>query len=416
MLLTLALLLMAAPVLAGCGGQVSAPEIIQHLKDTAASTQDVHMVVDLTVDMTAAATAAPATKDASNPLSGLELPKSGKATVELWYKKPNLMRAEIKSTDMGDYAGMTLVNDGQTLWAYDPSHKMAYKLDTSLLKGAGKMANIPADIQDLLNDPDLTAMLDRVLSYTDATVAGTETVAGFNTYKLTLSPKADTGLASAALGIKATMWVDQQTWTVVKLDVNTTQGSAGYSAQQIEFNRNIPDSTFKFTLPAGARGIDLSLFMPRQMTLDEARTAAAKSFTLLTPATVPAGTTLTGVMGLPMNRGYVLTYGGSASLPSVVVYEGLIGSGTAPALGAGMGGNMGDLDAILGGAKPDGAQVQAVQVRGVTGQAFTKAAEGTGRGGTFVTWQEKGSTLRLGVGGDITLDEALRIAESLTDK
>ena len=65
--------------------------------------------------------------------------------------------------------------------------------------------------------------------------------------------------------------------------------------------------------------------------------------------------------------------------------------------------------------QPEGVAPQNVQVRGVQGQAFSKPAgkDGTGQGGTFLTWVEKNSNLRIGLGGELTLDAALKIAESL---
>jgi outer membrane lipoprotein-sorting protein len=404
LLMLMALLTLAGGLLAGCGAQTTAPEIIQHMKDTAAQTSDVHMVLDLNMDVTQAANTAPKT----GPLA--DLPTSGKATIELWYKKPNLVRAEVRSVEPGEYKGATLINDGKALWAYDPAHKMAYKLDVSALQGAGKMANVPTDIQELLSDPDLATALDRVLSFTDAKLDGTEQVAGFNTYKLTLTPKADTGLANAALGVQATMWVDQVTWTVVKLEATSTQANFSYSAQSLDFNKGVADETFKFTLPEGARGIDLTMFAPRSVTLDEAQAAAAKAGTpLLTPSYVPSGATLIGVTAMPMGRGYLLSYSGSARVPSFVIYQGS-GGGKTPF------GDLDPMEKMMGGARPEGAKVETVQVRGVEGTVFSHQADAAGTGtreGTFVTWQEKDSTLRIGLGGELSLAEALKIAESL---
>jgi len=406
-----ALLVLMAGALAGCSGQVTAPEIIQHLKDTATQTQDLHMVVDFQANITAASM--PQSGDAqANPLANL--PKSGKATVELWYKKPNLMRAEVRSMEPSDYAGAFLVNDGKTLWAYDSAHKMAYKLDAASLKSAGQMVNLPTDVQDLLSDPNLATVLDRALSFTDAKLDGTEQVGTFNTYKLTLTPKADTGMANAALGLQATMWVDQATWTIVKLDVTSTQGNGSYSAQTVDFNKGVPDSTFTFSLPAGAKGVDLTMFMPRSVTLDQARSGAtAQGFTLLAPDYQAGGATLTAVTALPMGRGYVLTYSGKAGVANFAVYEGL-NKGALSAMPSKMGG-MDPMEKLMNGDAGPGWNVTSVQVRGVEGKAFSHQAEGKGAAetGTFVTWQEKGSTLRIGVGGELSLAETLKVAESL---
>jgi len=409
MLLPTLLLVMLAGVLAGCSGQVTAPEIIQHLKDTAAQTQDLHMVVDLQAAMTAPA--APQSSTADSPLA--DLPKSGKATVELWYQKPNLLRAEIRSMEPGEYNGAFFVNDGKTLWAYDPAHKMAYKLDATALQSAGQMVNLPTDVQALLSDPNLATVLDQALSFTDAKLEGNEKVGAFDTYKLTLTPKADTGMANAALGLKATMWVDQATWTIVKLDVTSAQGNGSYSAQTVDFNKGIPASTFTFSLPDGAKGVDLTMFMPRSTTLDQARSGAtAQGFTLLTPTYLAGGATLTGVTALPLGRGYVLTYSGQAGVANFAVYEGL-NRGTLGGMGK-MGG-MDPMEKLMNGEAGQGWDVTTVQVRGVEGKAFSHKADGKGAAetGTFVTWQEKGSTLRIGLGGALSLDEILKIAESL---
>jgi outer membrane lipoprotein-sorting protein len=399
---------MLAGVLAGCSGQVTAPEIIQHMKDTAAQTQDLHMVVDLQADMTAA----PQTGAHDSPLA--DLPKSGKATVELWYQKPNLLRAEIRSMEPGEYNGAFFINDGKALWAYDPAHKTAYKLDAGALQGAGQMVNLPTDVQALLSDPNLATVLDQALSFTDAKLEGNEKVGAFDTYKLTLTPKADTGLANAALGLKATMWVDQATWTIVKLDVTSAQGTGSYSAQTVDFNKGIAANTFTFSLPDGAKGVDLTMFMPRTVTLEQARSgAAAQGFTLLTPTYLAGGATLTGVTALPLGRGYVLTYSGQGGVANFAVYEGL-NKGTALGGMSKMGG-LDPMEKLMNGEAGQGWDVSTVQVRGVEGKAFAHKADGKGTAetGTFVTWQEKGSTLRIGLGGALALDEVLKIADSL---
>jgi outer membrane lipoprotein-sorting protein len=408
MLLPTLLLLVLAGVLAGCSGQVTAPEIIQHLRDTATQTQDLHMVVDFQADMTAA----PQTGSAQDsPLANL--PKSGKATVELWYQKPNLLRAEIRSMEPGEYNGAFFVKDGKALWAYDPAHKTAYKLDAAALQSAGQMVNLPTDIQSLISDPNLATVLDQVLSFTDAKLVGNEKVGAFDTYKLTLTPKADTGMANAALGLQATMWVDQATWTIVKLDVTSTQGTGGFSAQTVDFNKGIPANTFTFSLPDGAKGVDLTMFMPRTVTLEQARSGAtAQGFTLLTPTYLAGGATLTGVTALPLGRGYVLTYSGQAGVANFAVYEGL-NRGTLG--GMGKMGSLDPMEKLMNGEMGDGWDVTTVQVRGVEGKAFSHQADGKGAAetGTFVTWPEKGSSLRIGLGGALSLDEILKIAESL---
>ena len=147
-LLTLTLLVLAGGLLAGCTGQVTAPDIIQHMKDTAAKTQNVHLVMDINATMTDTGSA---TTSKESPLPSL--PTSGKATIELWYQAPNLMRAEVRSVDPSTYQGATFVNDGQALWAYDPSHNMVYKLNVSALQGAGQMLNVPHvyELSDAVN-------------------------------------------------------------------------------------------------------------------------------------------------------------------------------------------------------------------------------------------------------------------------
>jgi hypothetical protein len=118
---------------------------------------------------------------------------------------------------------------------------------------------------------------------------------------------------------------------------------------------------------------------------------------------------------MPMGQGYVLRYSGSANTPNFTVFESA-GSGNMP-FGAGkMPFGTGDaMGNMMNGGQPTGAAVQTVQVRGVEGKAFTKAADSKDAtlSGAFLTWQEKNSTLHIGLGGSLSLDEALKVAESL---
>lgn len=398
-LLFVALLGMAAFSLAGCGTQVTGADIVQHLRDTAASTNTAHIVVTLKGQVNGAATSAtvgsPSMKD-----------MTGDVTAEVWYQKPNLLRAVVLAASKPELVGAILVHDGSYIWAYDPKQKMAYKVDSNALRELAGKANIPADLQDMLANPNLQNAIDQLLALTDYTLVGSEKVGAYQTYRLDLVPKAGSPAATVLVGAKATLWVDQNTWVPVKATVDAKQGNGSMEMTTLELNKPAPAGTFTFSLPNGGHVVDLSGMVPRAMTIMQARqTAQAAGFHLLEPAYLPANSTLVQVMGSSgiMGKGanVTMSYSGGSNAPAFWISE---GSGDHIGFGP---------DSQRGQA-PAPAVGEAVTVRGVQGHFAVSPAEKAGGTQTAIlSWQEKGTSLQLSIGGQLSKDEMLKIAESM---
>jgi hypothetical protein len=148
---------------------------------------------------------------------------------------------------------------------------------------------------------------------------------------------------------------------------------------ELEINVGVDEALFTFEIPAGAEVIRFADLAPQSLTLEEA--GATVEFEFLTPAETPEGAALVDVLevrGAIVQR-YALPDGGSFS-----VAQGLSDQARQPAT-----------------------EKQTVEVRGVTGTMF--AAEDGNQ--VLLAWTE--GDLFYSVAGDLTVDQALMIAESL---
>jgi outer membrane lipoprotein-sorting protein len=391
-LLVAGLLMASLAVLAGCGGQVTAQEIVQHMRDTAAKTDSAHFVVTVQGQVNG--------QSANAMLGGTHLKDmNGNITLELWYQKPNLLRAQIVSSSHSELNGAFVVHDGTYFWAYEPTGKIAYKLDDAALRDAAGKANIPADLQDLLANPNLETMIDQVLELTDYTVGPSEQVGAYQTYRLDLKPKAGSPLATMAADAQGTLWVDQTTWAPIKATLNAKQGSGSFEMTTLELNKTLPASTFQFVMPQGGHTVDLSGTVPHSMTLDQARqTAQAAGYHLLEPSYVPANATLVQVMA---SRG-LMGQGASVSL-NYNAAGGTFWISEIQGAGAAMQQTPKEMQ--------DPSQAQTVTVRGVQGHFATHAEKNNTT--SFLWWKEAQTNLTVAIGGGLGQDELLKIAEGL---
>ncbi len=396
LLMLAALLIAGASLLAACGQQITGAEIVQHVRDTAANTTSAHFVVHVAGQVNGQA--------ANSMLGGTHLTDmNGDVTLEVWYQKPNLLKAQILSTSQSKYTGAMIVHDGSYLWAYDPQSKIAYKLDTSALQSVAGQANIPADLQGMLANPDLPTAIDQVLALTDYTVGPNEKIGSYNTYRLDLKPKAGSAAAQLAPDAQATVWVDQASWVPVKITASASQGSGSLEMTTLELNPTLPADTFQFALPQGGHVVDLTGLTPRSMTLAEARqTAQAAGYTLLEPSYVPAGATLVQVMAsrglMGSGASTIMNYSGGSNAPTFWISE---LHGTAPL------GKFGQSGPKL----PDSGQT--VTVRGVQGHYAANTAKDSNAPTAVLWWKELGSGLTIAIGGQLSQDEMLKIAAGL---
>lgn len=349
------LLLVLGLVLAGCGPQITAEEIVDKMRETLESTDDAHAIV--AVDLS---------------VQGVEM--SVKA--EVWEMSPNKFRAEVLESSQPDTQGMIMVSDGQQGWFYDPAHNQVMIGDVSELE-----TPLPQEMLGELQD-----VIQQVLDVTDAKLEGEDTVVGRETYKLTLTPKEDAGRDVFPGGGAPTLWVDKEHWIVLKVEyVADAFGQGSVEVQSFELNPGLDGDLFTFDVPEGAEVVDAKAMEPVPLTLDEAREQAG--FQLLVPEYVPGDATLIEVF--QMGDSMILRYDHSP-LVSFTLVEGSEISKLAP------------FEAQI---SKMTAKTQDVTVRGQSGTALTDEAGGN----TLLYWTEDGVIFI--IVGRIGLDEAIEVVE-----
>jgi hypothetical protein len=181
----------------------------------------------------------------------------------------------------------------------------------------------------------------------------------------------------------ATLWVDQERWIVLKASYEAGGlGQGTLEVQSYELNTGVPDDLFRFEAPQGVEVVQAEAQKPQSLTLDEARAQA--SFPLLVPEYVPDGTTLIEVYKL--GEAIILRYDHSPEAAFTVV-QGDTGTPNLSPETAGLG--------------------RPVTVRGQSGTAISDEASGS----TLLVWTENG--VSVSVAGHISLDEAIKVAESM---
>jgi outer membrane lipoprotein-sorting protein len=343
------LLLVLVLVLSGCGGGITAEEIVAKMEETIETTEDAHALLQANVDA-----------------QGITLA----ITAEVWEKAPNLVRAEIRDASEPRFVGMVMVSDGQQAWLYEPARNHV------TVGPAGEM-DMPLP-QDMLIS--LQETIQEVLDVSDVDLAGEEAVAGRKAYKLTLSPREDTEQEIFPGNGTATLWVDKEQWIILKAAYEANAfGMGGMEIQSFELNPGIADDIFAFQPPEGATVVDAAAQQPEPMSLDQAKAQA--SFPLLVPEYVPGDATLIEVFRI--GELFVLRYNHSTEVSFTVVQG-----------------------PELAGPPPLGKS----QDTTVRGQSATVISDQAG-GNTFLYWAENGVTVT--VAGHIGVEEALRVAESL---
>jgi outer membrane lipoprotein-sorting protein len=345
----LSVLLAISLLLGGCQKQPTAEEIVNKLKEVEASIEDAHAVLEISVQG-----------------EGMD----EELVVEVWEKKPDKFRAEVLEASDSDLVGTTSVTDGHQTWMYHPSQNEVLVGEV----GPDEPASPHEAIQSM------EEMIQRVLDTSEVKLVGEEDVAGAATYKLEFTPREDDEETILPPGSKATLWVDQERWTV--LQARFSGGVAGEGRMRVrsfEFNAGLADDRFQFEIPEGAQVTNVEDKRPKPITLDEARAQAG--FTLLVPTYLPEGVTLIDV--LAVEEAFILRYDHSTT--SFTIVQGFVSDRRTPS----------------------NVQRTEVTVRGQTATLITDEALDN----IFLTWTESGVTTT--IAGRISQDEILKVAESL---
>jgi outer membrane lipoprotein-sorting protein len=359
-------ILLAAVVSAFAFMRPSAKDILTQTLETSKTIENGHAVVNINVD-------SPEEK--------------ASATVEVWGRHgedSGAFRLEVLETDKEDAAGMVIVSDGETVWAYFPAKNKVFVGTTEEAKAAmeeKQPMHKEYDTKEFDHPETAEEAVDKLLEYVEASRTGTETVASSSAYQLELKPIPEQMPAEyTAVGGLVNLWVDQS--RSVPLALSYTGGAMGevsITALELEINQGVDDALFSFEIPDGAEVVGFSDMKHEALSLDEA--LASVDFTLLSPEVLPANATLVETLKVKemIVQRYTLKEGGSFSIAQ---------------------GEAGDE------IKASSAE-QAVEVRGVSGSLFSSEENDK----VMLTWSE--GEIVFVIAGEIAAEQAFEIAESL---
>jgi outer membrane lipoprotein-sorting protein len=349
LLVVSSLILVLSLAVAGCGQKMTAEEIVAKMQETASKTTDAHAEIQVNLNV-----------------EGMDL----SATAEVWEKSPNKIYAHVSNSSQPEYEGVTLVSDGQQAWLYDP-------VKNQVTVGAAGEIDLPLP-QEMI--ASMQGAIQQVLDASDVELAGEEAVAGHDTYKLTLSQKEGNETELFPGNGTATLWVDKERWIVLKAIYEA--GALGQGTMEVldyELNPGLTDDRFHLEIPEGAQIIEAHAEEAEPLTLEEAKAQAG--FPLLVPDYAPGGATLIEVF--KMSDMIILRYDHSPDVAFAIMQGQQL---------AGL---------------PSFGQAETVTVRGQEATVITEEASGN----TVLYWTENDVTV--GVAGHISLDEAIKVAESL---
>ena len=325
--------------------------------------------------------------------------ESASGTVEVWGQRdagPDgepAFRIQVLESSKPEAEGMVAVADGSQVWIWKPSEKTVYvgthdELKAKMAEHAGQEEDFEQDDFERPSyskeDMPQTAeeAVDKLLEYFEAERDGSDDVAGTDAEKLRLVPIPEQMPEEfRANGGLLYLWLRSSDHAPLAAEyVGGAVGSAKVTVTSLELDEALPEGIFTFEIPEGAEVVRLADFEPpASLTTEEA--ASMVDFPVLSPAEMPAEARLAGINEV---RGAVVQRYRLVNGASFTIAQGADGAAKTP-----------DVDGEL------------VAVRGAEGTLFSNE---DGRR-TLLTWTEGGVTFW--IGGDLTPDEVLAIAESL---
>ncbi|MEZ4594888.1 MAG: DUF4367 domain-containing protein [Chloroflexota bacterium] len=378
-------ILLALVVLAGTAVAIgafvipSAQDLLVQSLETSQTITDGHAILEVSVDVP------------DNAMSG---------TVEAWGRLdagPNgepAFRVEVLTADEAELIGTIAVSDGTQFWVWNPAQNVVLtgQFEELYARIAEEMAGQEFDHKgdfdhEDFNEEDIPQTPEeavaKVLEYFTAERAGSDVIGDTNVNIVRLIPIPEQMPEEVrAAGGLLNIWLRDGDSAPVGIEyVGGALGSGVARATFLEINQGIDDAVFTFTIPEGATVIDAAdIELPEKDEL-EAAAAIEPDFALLSPTSLPDEATLretTNIQGAIVER-YGLPNGRSFTIAQ------------------------GRTDVNL---TPDEGG-ESVSVRGVEGMIYTDAEDGR----TLLNWSE--GEIQYWIGGDLTGEEALAIAESL---
>ncbi|MFO7680818.1 MAG: hypothetical protein R6X34_12280 [Chloroflexota bacterium] len=321
--------------------------------------------------------------------------KSAAGTVEMWGKfnenpeTPPAFRLEVLAASEADMVGLTAVSDGSNFWLWDPAENkvLVGTAEEAAAMMAEKMAGEEFEREFGHEDFDPEAAdhpetpeeaVDKLLTYFTAERIADAQIGDTNAHGLRLIPIPEQMPDEVrAAGGFLRVFVRPEDGAPLAVEyAEGMMGSGSATATLLEINQGLDEALFTFAIPEGAEIVTLAELKPTELTPEE-----ASALNILNPTALPADATYVGateMRGAVVQR-YTRTDGGSFTVAQ------------------------GPAEAVSERAEAG----TAVTVRGLAGTLFT-SEDGAQ---SLLAWTDGGTSFW--VGGSLTGDEALAIAESL---
>ncbi len=205
------------------------------------------------------------------------------------YKQPNMIRMEY--TEPSEVVGQVMVSNGTHIWMYDPTENLV------------KTANIPESAQT--NRSRDALFLKDLIDTCTIVPNGAGTVSGRQCHRITATPE------DGFMPMSVEVWLDRWNWMPLKIETyQDGELLMRMEYQDVEFNVEIPNSTFEFEIPEGATVESTDeAEVPKTMTLEEVQ--AKVSFDIKEPLYLPSGYEMESVMVTPVSAsedGVIIVY------------------------------------------------------------------------------------------------------------
>ncbi|MGM8364085.1 LolA family protein [Virgibacillus sp. W0181] len=177
-----------------------------------------------------------------------------------WYSGDGRMRIEITE----ESGGAISVNDGKSVMTYDETNNKAFVFDNPELQSFNQPS--PREQAEML--------LDNIRDTHQVEEAGDEEIADRDAFHLVAKAKKDNSLFG-----DQELWIDKDTWMVLKMITETGDSKVEMTYKEIDFNPDIKEDLFVIDLPDDVVPEKMSdINSTKEVTLEEAVKKVGKPF------------------------------------------------------------------------------------------------------------------------------------------
>jgi len=247
---------------------------------------------------------------------------NGIANSEIWSATPNKNRTVILKSTIGQLAtGSITVTNGQQEWQYDPQKNVVYTGNVTPPTGTPTSGVLGSGAAGQGSQADvLLSLVQSVFTGSDATLrSSSANVNGQSAYDLHVVPSTNgtstgsTGIGGTSFNYTGEVYLDKTTQLPLQVNLQIQGiGNVVLNIPSLTLNQSIPDSTFTFTPPQGAKVLPLTALSatPDNGTMSLQQAQQQAGYHLLSIPSSQTDYTLNGVnsLGSPGSETYTLNY------------------------------------------------------------------------------------------------------------